>query len=267
MASSPSPRSKNSLEDTLLYFSEYGFPLTSDELWFWQHGTRISKFKILNFNSNFKLQISNFKTRKQRELVSKQKWVIAKRVGKSLQKIPFLQAIFVTGSLAMNNADETADIDLMVITSPNTLWLTRLWVYLTIHSLRRKPQTTHAPNLVCDNLYLDTNNLIVHEHSIYTAHEILQAKCIFDRGGVHRQFLLSNSWVKKFLPVAYKYLTLGPSPEFRRGKPQQGEVFWKMINLIFFVIQYLYMRPKMTTERVNLGYAFFHPHSSVPTSS
>lgn len=32
----------------------------------------------------------------------------------------------------------------------------------------------------------------------------------------------------------------------------------KLINYVLFVVQYLYMRPKMRGEMVNLRQAFFH---------
>ena len=110
---------------------------------------------------------------------------------------------------------------------------------------------------ICDNLWLDTDHLHVTPHDLYHAHEILQAKCLFDRGGIHHQFLTQNSWVKKYLPNAYLSLLKLPSPKLRRGI--EGEVFWKFLNSIFFIIQYLYMKPKMTSEKVTLGSAFFHP--------
>ena len=266
MASSPSPRSKNSLEATLLYFSKYGFPLTSDELWFWQHFSKISKFKIRNLNSNLKFQISNWKLRKQREVISKKKWLIANRVGKQLSKIKFIEAIFVTGSLAMSNCTSDADIDLMIVTSPNTLWLTRPLVYLLLSSTRRKPQVTSAPDKICDNLYLDTYCLPLTTHNLYLAHEILQAKCLFDRGGIHRRFLEANAWVKNYLPIAYReILKTHPHPNPTTHNSQLTTILLYSINLLLFCLQYLYMRSKMTTERVGPGFAFFHPASSLPS--
>ena len=261
MASSPPSRSKNSLLETIQYFAKYDYPLTSEELWFWQHFTKISKFKIRNLNSNLKFKISNWKLRKRREIISKGKWLIAHRVGESLQKIPFIEAIFVTGSLAMNNCKSDADIDLMLITSPNSLWLTRLLVYLQIHSFRRHPHVTSAPDRVCDNLYLDIKNLELRIRNLYTAHEILQAKCIFDRSNIHQQFLTANSWVKSYLPIAYsesikKFNNLDLTSNF---KFQISNLLFP-INFLLFILQYLYMKPKMTNEKVSLHSAFFHPH-------
>jgi len=249
----PSP-----LVDTLAYFAKYNYPLTDEELWFWQHGTQISKAEIAK---SCKLKAVS-SLRKQRKLFSEQKWLIAKRVGERLQKILFIEAIFVTGALAMNNCPADDDIDLMIITSPHTLWLTRLLVYLNIHSFRRKPGVKIAPGLICDNLYLDANSLRLTANNLYTAHEILQAKCIFDRGGTHYGFLTANSWAKDYLPVAYseslKNLKFNNLDLISNLKFKISNLLFP-INLLLFWLQYLYMKPKMTTERVGLGYAFFHP--------
>ncbi|TSC84472.1 MAG: hypothetical protein G01um101416_1074 [Microgenomates group bacterium Gr01-1014_16] len=256
----PSNRSKTSLEATLLYFSKYNYPLISAELWFWQHQTSFSKLKIDKFIEHWTLNTEHSKTRKQRELISQQKWVIARGVGDKLRKIPFVEAIFVTGSLAMSNCTPNDDVDLMIITSPNTLWLTRLLVYLAIRHFRRKPNVLSAPDKICDNLYLDTYHLPLTTHNLYYAHEILQAKCIFDRGGTHRQFLLANPWVKTYLPVAYRE-SLRHLSLTNYQLTNQLTILLYPINLLLFWLQYLYMLPKMTTERVSLGSAFFHPAS------
>ncbi|MBI2587465.1 hypothetical protein HYW29_01485 [Candidatus Amesbacteria bacterium] len=181
MASSPSPRSISSLGNTLLYFSKYDYPLTSHELWFWQHGTKsispssVPPLKLRGgkgviFKNGYHFlssQVNLLKLRKQREQISKKKWLIANRVGDQLSKIKFIEAIFVTGSLAMSNCTPEADIDLMIITSPATLWLTRILVYLSLRSLRRKPQVISAPDKICDNLYLDMRHLSISPPDLY----------------------------------------------------------------------------------------------------
>lgn len=245
-----------SLRNTIAYFAKYDYPLTPSELWFWQHGSSFSKLKIEKLFT--KLRIENWKLRKQREVYSRKKWAIAKRMGNQLKLFPTITAVLVTGALAMNNCPQGDDIDFMIVTYPNTLWITRFFVNLFLNSLRRHPGDKNAPNKICPNLWLDIRNLKLEIRNLRVAHEILQAKVLWDRTGVHAQFLHANSWVKKYLPIAYKYLSPGPSPVTGEGNAR-GEVFWKFQNLIFFVIQYLYMKPKMTSERIGPGFAFFHP--------
>ena len=88
--------------------------------------------------------------RQQREQFSKTKWLIARRVGEQLKKFPFIIAIFVTGALAMNNCPKDDDIDLMLVTYPNTLWITRfssIYIYGASAASLAKPllPTKSAP--------------------------------------------------------------------------------------------------------------------------
>ncbi len=249
-----------SLNKTLAYFDKYDYPLTPSELYFWQHGTKYSK----KFIEHCALSTEHCKLRIQREVYSKKKWLIAKQMGEQLKKFPSIAAIFVTGALAMNNCPANDDIDLMIVTYPNTLWLTRFFVviYLKFLGVRRYPASAirqpTTENRICDNLWLDSNHLVLHNHSIYIAHEILQAKVLWDRASIHHQFITQNSWVKKYLPVAYLSLLELPSPKLGEGSRVRYWVLW-LLNLLFFLMQYLYMKPKMTSEKVGPGFAFFHP--------
>ncbi len=231
--------------ETLRYFEKYNYPLNKKELEFWS-GTTVKKF-----TRNLRLE----KIRAQREKYSLLKWGVAYRYASILVKLPFIQAIFVTGSLSMNNCKKSDDIDFMVITDPNTLWIVRFLANILFIKSRRYPNQKLASDKICINLWLDTDHLSITTHTLYHAHEVLQTKCIYDRGGIHKQFLKENSWVKEYLPNAYKNLTPNPSPYFRRGE----NYHLTPINYLLFVLQYLYMKSKMTSERVGLGYAFFHP--------
>ncbi len=55
------------------------------------------------------------------------------RVGRSVRLIgffPWVRFIGLTGALAVDNADEEADVDLLVVSSANRLWLTRFIVFI-----------------------------------------------------------------------------------------------------------------------------------------
>ncbi|MBI5358909.1 hypothetical protein HZB69_04780 [Candidatus Amesbacteria bacterium] len=231
---------------TLQYFDKYDYPLTKEELEYW------SGAKVQRLPNRPKLE----KIRKQREKYSLLKWGIAYAQAAKLAKLPFIAAIFVTGSLAMSNCKKSDDIDLMIITYPNTLWIARLIVTILLFKSRRTPNVKFAPNKICTNLWLDTKNLKLKIKNLYIAHEILQAKCIFDRGGVQYQFLKQNSWVKDCLPNAYRQ-SIG-NLKFKIYNLNSNFKL-QILNYILFFIQYLYMLPKKTTEKVGLGYAFFHP--------
>ena len=240
---------------TLQYFDKYDYPLTYDELVYWV-GTKVQRPRGSKQFYHLPKRQNLIKLRSQREKYSLLKWGIAYKYAANLAKLPFVAAIFVTGSLAMSNCKKSDDIDLMIITYTDTLWIVRFFTNLLFFRQRRFPHVRTAPDKICMNLWLDIKNLKLKIKNLRVAHEILQAKCIFDRGGVHYQFLKQNSWVKNYLPNAYH-------KSFENLKIKNLKLIknykLKIINYILFGIQYLYMRPKMTTERIGLGYAFFHP--------
>lgn len=185
--------------------------------------------------------------RKIREQSSLKKERVALEIVSQLKRVPTVQAVFLTGSTAAKNAKEDADIDLMIITWPNTLWITRLLVFGWL-----KKQA-------CPNIFLDLNHLGVTDRNLFTAHEILQAKCLYDRGGVEKRWLEANGWTREYLPQAY-------CSKMNNGQSAMGnQLLIGLLHilvpfeLVAFFLQYLYMKPKMTNERVGWGYAFFHP--------
>lgn len=252
--SHPHP-SQNKILSTLAYFDKYDYPLTKTELEYWSGiAAQSRKYFFLPGRSYL------VKLRQQRAKFSQAKWHIARQVGEKLKKFPFIAAVFVTGALAMNNCPADDDIDLMIVTYPNTLWTTRLFVNLYLHQTRRFPRQSRAPDKICPNLWLDLNHLALHTHNLYVAHEILQAKVLWDRAGVQYQLLKQNEWVKNYLPNAFKVQGAGVANASRAMfKVQRNNYLLWPVNLIFYLVQYLYMRPKMTTEKVGLSYAFFHP--------
>lgn len=258
-----------SFRDTLTYFDKYDYPLTLDEIKYWSSVTHPLSFPLSLIKRGDRGEFYFLPgrshlvaLRRQREKFSQAKWLTAKRVGEKLKKFPSIAAIFVTGALAMNNCPENDDIDLMIVTYPNSLWPTRFFVviYLKLLGIRRHPSTMNyeliTNNQVCDNLWLDAKNLKLKTKNLYVAHEILQAKPLWDRAGVHHKFLTQNSWVKKYLPIAYTHSI--KKTEYRISNIEYL-IFWPL-NLLFFLFQYLYMLPKMTSEKVGLGFAFFHPY-------
>jgi hypothetical protein len=264
MASSLRLPPPSKISETLTYFDKYDYPLTIEELVYWQSSGEIENKKNITIeksNKYFHLQGRKeiTKTRTNREKISRQKWQIAREVGEKLKMFATIQAVFVTGSLAMNNAKQEDDIDVMLITSANTLWITRFFVNLYFQSQRRLPNQSQVANKLCPNLWLDANNLTINKQNLYTAHEVMQAKVLWEKNHIHSKFLTSNFWIKEYLPNAYPdKLTIYPFNYY-------ADLIWSLllpINLLFFVVQYLYMKPKMSTERVAPGYAFFHPKSS-----
>jgi hypothetical protein len=195
----------------------------------------------------------------KRERISQKKLLKAQIIANKLAYIPMVLGIFITGNLAMNNADENDDIDLLIITKAKTLWSTRLLITLVleIKGLRRRPEIAPSSNQICVNMYLDETSLAMPKakQNLYTAHEVIQVKPLINKGAVYERFLFANAWISKFLP---NY----PIPN--EGKPRTSYLVPKssLFETLAYLIQRLYMKKRMTRETVTPHSAFFHPRDT-----
>lgn len=264
---------RQAVSATVKYADFFHFPLTPQEVHYWLITDRPVPFSSIKSFLSRTLTPKEKRFRSQVSRFSSSKTEHAKKMTNILRFVPGLKLVALTGSVAAGNSRSDDDIDLLIITSPHTLWLVRPLVLLLISIFfrRRYPGEDHAKaaNAFCPNLWLDSLSLSVptEKHNLYTAHEVLQIVPLLDKGNTYRQFLYHNRWVKKYLANAYQALTAGQSStsgirDLRPARPAGGsEIFTFLLaplNLIFFVIQFLYMYSKKTTESVHLHSAFLH---------
>ncbi len=245
---------------TRAYARFFDFDLTAAELHHW-----LITPKRISLRSLPKFPVKLSPVRRLRLATTQQKLRIAHQAVQFLRLIPTIRCVAVTGSLAMNNAKPHDDIDLMIITQTRTLWLTRLIVTPILRLMFKSRLPQHPPttghNSLCLNLWLDTSALVVpfSKRSLYTAHEVLQVKPLLDRQSTYQRFLKANPWVRLYLSNAWK-ATVHPvstiTPDINPILP-----FLAILNFLAYQLQYLYMRPKITSETIGLHFAYFHPRS------
>lgn len=261
----------NPVLHTLAYADIFDYPLKKSEVWRWlisPTSLSLPKIQVIlkDLTADKTLETSGgyyffpgrekiVKTREKREKQAQKKLEIAQNTADKLKRLPWIKMVGITGALAMDNADEDDDIDLMIITSPNRLWLTRLLIILLSPILgiqRRKPKDQEVKNKICFNLFLDENHLKISPENLFSAHEVCQVKPILNKDQTYERFLFENRWVKKFLPNAIK---------INNSKSQviYHSRFFDLTEKLVFRIQYLYMKPKITQERISFHQAFFHP--------
>src|SRR3989344_4752299 len=118
---------KSAVQRTLAYARFFDFDLTLVELHYWLISPQTVSFRHLtSMIHDLRSTLSPKRLRRQR--ASQRKLFLATRLAGILRLVPTINFVAVTGSLAVGNAKRTDDIDLLIITSPNTLWLTRLLV-------------------------------------------------------------------------------------------------------------------------------------------
>ena len=202
---------KENVLRTLLYYDIFSHPLNGDELFIFQHRNSLSKPEIQEalkeLTSNGESEISHsegyfyvkpcdhyVKLRKEKEIYSKKMWRIARLVTHIIKRFPFVRAVLVTGTLSKNSSDRKSDLDFMVITEKDRLWISR-----NLLMLFKKIFLFNSYKYFCINYFITIDRLEIEEKNIFTAHEIAHIKATFNEELMHR-FIKSNDWIKKFFP-------------------------------------------------------------------
>ncbi|MFZ5932554.1 MAG: hypothetical protein ACOYT7_00490 [Patescibacteria group bacterium] len=252
---------------SLFYHDIFDYPLTEGELIRWRGGKKLvvasSHLKVRYRRGFYYLGAKAgviFK-RLLRQRISAQKLKIARKAGKILSFIPSIKMVAVTGALAMRSAQEGADVDLLLVTQKGMLWTSRLLTLLVLSVIGfplRKFGAKNQKDKLCLNLWLDESKLAwpKKDRNAYTAHEIAQIVPLVNKDKTYEKFMTQNAWLKDYWPNAVGRLKV--PKEKKRGK---GGLLSRFFERMAFQIQYLYMRKKITREKISAKYALFHPHN------
>ena len=244
------------------YHDIFKFQLSAEELNRWNAGPK------LKVNQKFKSRLKQKLVLKQNQNLSedaKYKLKIARDASLLLSKIPSVLFVGITGSLAMNNAKSDSDIDLLVITKANFLWPSRILSLLLLKMKGfkiRKARDANEKNKLCLNLWLDESSLDLPSmpHNAYSAHELSQVVPLVQKNNIYANLISQNKWILGYWPNAISQTLSSDSSNLKAESANTlFEFVLISINIVFFVVQLLYMKPKMTRESVTLSSAFFHP--------
>lgn len=204
--------------------------------------------------------------RQRRKKASLQKIKLAQKVAARLKLIAWIKMVAVSGALAVDNAREEDDIDLMIVTAADRLWLTRLsTIFLAeLFARRRRPEDSEFADKICLNVFLDEGRLVMdkEERDLYFAHEVAQARPLWDRGGTYRTFIEKNTWIADFLP---NWQTEGGKKAKEESSHSLASLLLflnplaSLLELLAFWAQRRYMAKRRTREIVSPTRAFFHP--------
>lgn len=277
---------RNSVLSALVYSDIFDCPLTKEQLW--RYAIERDSIDKDRFDKDFedasplfskkndwyalKEREGVFTHRIRREKESRKKWPIAKKVARSLSFIPTIKLIGVSGSLSLGNAEKDDDIDLFIVTSRGTLWVTRMIVLcvLEVLGVRRSRESKNNKNKICVNMFIDESTMRwgVDRRNLYSAHEIVNLAVIFQRDGAYKKFILANQWVRTYLPNA---LTL----ELTVNRNKNKIIHALLKNMLLFVfilvesfakyLQLWYMRKFKTKEITQAAFAAFLPRDYTNT--
>ena len=258
---------RDAIVSALCYANIFDYPLTREEVITWLPYIRRYSSRSLNtIYGSLCPSRRLFEIRKKRGEWSAGKWTRAQRVARLLQYIPTILLVGVTGGLTRSNAKIQDDIDVFIITSPKTLWVTRAIATLTLDCfrLRRRPADTNVQNLVCLNMFMTEDGLSVakKERDLFTAHEVLLMTPIFDRNGAYKRFFIANRWVKTFLPNAWEEKCRMKRKKSRKNSFGIWHLAFSIFEPLARVVQLWYMRKRRSTEIVTDTVIRFHPRDA-----
>ncbi len=273
---------------TLIYADIFDYSLKIYEIHKWLVGRKVTlrqAEKTLK-KLNYELRIMNkgeyyFLKRRESVVLKRQRkekqsaiyFRKAKILCQILKIIPFVKLVGISGGLAMENAGKSDDIDLFIITAKDRMWISRLFILgllsLTGQRRKRTDQGRKIAGKICINILLAEDKLEQSNKDIFTAHEVLQMRVLWQRNGIYSKYLSDNSWAFKFLPNWVSNVLPSPfslSSPHRRGSNSERElVKWipafagmTMENIAKWLQLKIMQRP-LGMERINDGALYFHP--------
>lgn len=185
----------------MLYFDIFNYPLTLNEIYLFSNTSKEKIKEILSHliqeNKIFKLtnfysltnEIDIANRREKGNSLAKKIMKTAKKVSKFISQFPFVEAVFLSGSLSKGYFGEEDDIDYFIVTKPNRVWLSR-----TLLIAFKKIFLLNSKKYFCVNYFMSTNALEIKEKNRFTATEF--ATLIPMSGnGVYKDLQTENPWV------------------------------------------------------------------------
>lgn len=153
--------------------------------------------------------------RRERARRSTRAWPRALHYGRALAGLPFVRMVALTGSLAAGNLEAGGDLDYLVVTTPNRLWLCRALIVALVRwaSLRGER--------LCPNYFLDEQSLRTGPEDLYQAHELAQMVPLSGLQ-VYYRMRRENAWALRFLPNASGPPALTPGREISSTNRWKG---------------------------------------------
>ncbi|OYU56680.1 MAG: hypothetical protein CFE25_05495 [Chitinophagaceae bacterium BSSC1] len=190
----------------LLYFEVFKYPLTAKEIFersqtsslqhveqelaelvFQESVKRFGDHYTINGNQDW------VNSRINGNQMAKTAMPIAAKHAGWMQKIPFVRAVMLSGSISKDYMDENSDIDYFIIVEQGRLWIARLFfVFIQRFVLR-------SAKHFCFNYMISNADLSFKNKSFYPAIELMTLKPMYG-ATVYQELLSANPWAKEYFP-------------------------------------------------------------------
>lgn len=260
---------------TLIYADIFDYPLKGYEVLKWLIGKEATLEKVEKALNRLikKRKLEKFKDfyflKSQKKLIAKrlrqqknsQKFLLKARIlSQTLKIIPWIKLVGISGGLAVDNCSKKDDIDLFLITDTNRIWLSRIFAIIIFDLLRVRRKVDMKPTQVsgkfCFNTILDEDHLTQSFKDLYTAHEVLQMKLLWQREGIYTKYLSDNDWAFEYLPNWTSRI------KYSKVKKDKGAKIIDLLELLAKWFQLKIMKEVKGGERIEEGGLYFHPNDA-----
>lgn len=245
----------NAIKKTIAYANSFDSRIDSQEIYQRLISKKIYKKTEVKKMTTL-LGIVDLENKIKEEKIKK-----AEKLTKILKnKFKDILLVGISGSVAAGHPKEDDDIDIVIITKSNKLWINRfrLRCYIFFKKIpHRKYGQKENKDEFCFNLWLDENGLLLPKdrQKIRSAVDLIALRPLLNRKKIYERFILENNWAKEYLATGYNQIT--SNIKHPTQKQDSGNIVNKLINRLFYWSQYRYMRKKITSEKVSYHQAIF----------
>jgi hypothetical protein len=144
-------------------------------------------------------------TRRERYNFANYKIKLARRATKLFKWLPSVKLVAVANLIGHHNLRNESDIDIFIVSSPNRLWLTRLFCTGLMKITKQRPTKECKRNKMCLSFYAAADGLAMEPLRFkpsdpYFDHWFLGLYPIYDNDKYLAYMRFKNPWLKKSFP-------------------------------------------------------------------
>lgn len=193
----------------LLYFDVFNHPVKAEEIYSFLPSNSTNPVGIVRQCQTFPLneyiaeergmyflltRKNSVHQRLEKESLARRRWKTAMTMAHIIRRFPFVRGIFVSGELSKGVASKEGDVDFVIVTAENRLWICR-----TLLILFKKIFLLNNKKYCCLNHFVSENHLEFEVRNVYSAIEVATLKPLYNLALLEK-YMDANSWVSEFLP-------------------------------------------------------------------
>jgi len=204
---------------TIIFFDLFNYPLTNWEIWQYLNleiNLGLSEKAVEDLVASGKLEQKDgfyfllgreslIDVRRERYNYANYKIKLARRATKLFKWLPSVKLVAVANLIGHHNLRNESDVDIFIVSSPNRLWLTRLFCTGLMKITKQRPTKECKRNKMCLSFYAAADGLAMESLRFkpsdpYFDYWFLGLYPIYDNDKYLAYLRFRNPWLKNAFP-------------------------------------------------------------------